>query len=168
MWRDLTPSRSPVGAPSEGCWSGRWYWLFGDYGVIWKHVRKRLVRTLIIIGETWLISIAELSLLSVLVVVYLGARSTRIPEHGTPMQDDAASPIGHDAHLSDHRHPDQSSGPGTRNRKPHEHGGTGRSGPAPVHSVPKYEGGRVSASDVEDSSIGTRGLVWATSERNYR
>lgn len=126
------------------------------------------MRTLIIIGETWLISIAELSLLSVLVVVYLGARSTRIPEHGTPMQDDAASPIGHDAHLSDHRHPDQSSGPGTRNRKPHEHGGTGRSGPAPVHSVPKYEGGRVSASDVEDSSIGTRGLVWATSERNYR
>lgn len=122
----------------------------------------------LLLRELELISVAELSLLTALVVVYLGARSTS-PEHGTPTQDDPVSPIGHVAHLSDHRQLDQSSGPGTtRNRKPHEHGGMGRSSPAPVHSVPRNEAGRVSASDVEDSSIGSRGLVWATSERNYR
>jgi hypothetical protein len=128
----------------------------------------------------------ELSLLSGLVTVYLGMRGTKVTgntasrhtshSHLVPNNEiqSTAAPLPNGGSMNEDRVTADPSGlhmPIARNRKQVDHFSTGRNSPTPGSSTSRHEHGvsrHPTPSDSEDSSIGSRGLVWATSDRNYR
>lgn len=128
----------------------------------------------------------ELSLLSGLVTVYLGMRGTKVTGNSASRLSNhphlavnsdvlsAAVPLPNGGISKEDGTPTDPSGihmPVARNRKQHDHFSTGRNSPNPGSSASRHEHGvnrQTTLSDTEDSSIGSRGLVWATSDRNYR
>ncbi|KAJ9106194.1 hypothetical protein QFC21_001338 [Naganishia friedmannii] len=130
----------------------------------------------------------ELSMLMVLVWVYLRTRSTsfRLPEsqkqglydplvnniHVVNLVDVTSNQASHDIGVVPHvvSRFVGSGISGSRNRKIHEQTTTGRISFAPAHQNVRNENANksTSPSKCEHSSLGGRGLVWATADRNYR
>jgi hypothetical protein len=125
-------------------------------------------------------------MLLVLVWVYLRTRSTKShsPESANAGIDEAPSNNSYstDLQAADQAPPNAGSGhpPGSqlsnfgvsasRNRKIHEQNTAGRHSPTPGHQNARIDHSSRSASSgkCEDFSLGSRGLVWATADRNYR
>ena len=175
----ITRSRAERGLMTGSVLLAVWR-LYHDMGA----TTEAIGMTIIVLKFVYLVdvfSVTELSLLSGLVTLYLGVRSTKVVENPIhkysgdthPTSNPTLSSLNGGSAKGDPTSADPSgiSLPTVRNRRQHDPHIIGRSSPVPGPLNSRHEHGaakQTAPSDTEDASIGSRGLVWATSDRNYR